>query len=129
MFVGAMPAIDFVNGNGEDVLASFQMGYKDGPAFFNDADYRLVVVPPRVADGIEFSSADGATNSIDVVAIDDPDHAGQSLVNFTFRAPWRSVFGRSGLHSGNLQIKNSSGIFDIAIVSITIEKRPTFSET
>lgn len=128
MFVGSMPEFPFVNGDTEDVLVAWQMRYKDAPAFFAGKQYKLVLAPLRSNDGVAFSSTPGSTNLIQVAAIDDPDNAGQALVTFTLRAPWRTFNGRSGLHTGNLQLKNESGITDLAIVKGTIEKRPTQSE-
>lgn len=124
----SLPMLEFSNGSTEDVRVAWQMIYEGVAGFFDDASYRLVLAPVRSIDGIAFSSEDDAANRIIVTTEPDEEVDGRTIVNITLQAPWRTVYGRSGAYSGNLQIKNSSGIEDLAIVKGTIVKRPTLSE-
>lgn len=126
--VNYLPVLEFSNGNGEDLLVAWQIRYADAADFFDGATYKLTLANVSGTDGIEFSS-ESETNKIQVTTIEDPDDSTKTLANITLKAPWRSMYGRNGKRSGNLQIKRFSGaIHDLALVQGLVASRPTFSE-
>ena len=122
-----LPVFEFLQGDGEDFRVAYQMTYAGDAAFF-DGQYKLSLAAEDGTGGIAFSSDVGAENLIQIDKFSDTPSSGMTTVTFSFKAPWLSFYGKSGIRVGNLQIKNDSGIFDLAMVSGEVKKRPTYSE-
>ena len=122
-----LPVFEFLQGDGEDFRVAYQMTYAGDAAFF-DGQYKLSLAAEDGTGGIAFSSETGSTNLIQVDKFVDTPSAGITTVKFSFKAPWLSFYKKTGVRSGNLQIKNDSGIFDLAIVTGKVQSRPTYSE-
>lgn len=122
-----LPVFEFLQGDGEDFRVAYSMEYAGAADFFT-GDYKLVLAAEDGAGGIAFSSDRDATNLIEVDVLDDTPDAGTTTIKFSFKAPWQSFYKKIGQRQGNLQIKNASGIFDLAIVSGKVQSRPTYSE-
>lgn len=122
-----IPTIEFTQGNSEDIDASWVVRYAAPASFFNGAKYLLLLANSSGVDAVAFSSESNAINKCEI-SVSPYSGAPDTVSEATFRlrAPWRSFFSRIGTHSGNWQIECADGkIYDLVIVSLTIEKRPT----
>lgn len=129
MTTASLPVFEFLQGHSEDFVVAYKMNYAGAPTFFTEgAEYKLALATLEGDDAIAFSSEHSSTNLIQVSAVADTPVSGVCQITFTFKAPWRSFYMKAGSRAGNLQIKNSSGIHDLAIVSGKVQKRPTTSE-
>ncbi len=121
----ALPAIAMEFRNVEDIDAAFDFAYAGDPADFASADYRATLASAAdPADVLDFVSDIGAERRV-ACEIGDTDADGITTITFTFHAPWRLQFGKTGLYAGALLMEPAPHAQDVALVSLQLSADPT----